>query len=127
MEPMISPASSPKRARNIGLVLGGVAIALFLVGVLGFWNSSKYMRRDPGLTYRNPTTLDKMLARAQAAEEAGDRGSAITAYRFVIAVGAGDDPELKPYIAAARRGLARLGYPMPPESTRISAPPAPPP
>jgi len=124
---MITPAPDPRRARNIGLILGGVAIALFAAGVLGFWNSSRFMRRDPGLTYRNPTTLDKMLARAQAAEDAGDRGAAITAYRFVVAVGAGNDPELKPYVAAALRGLARLGYPMPRDSTSVAAPPAPPP
>jgi len=116
VEPVIVPAPQRKRARRIGILLGTIAVALFLLGGVGFWHSSRFLKRDPGLSYRNPTTLDKMLARAQQAEQAGDRGAAITAYRFVVAVGAGDDAELKPYIAAARQGLARLGYPMPPDT-----------
>lgn len=96
--------------RRIGLILGAVAIVLFGLGAFGFWRSSQRIGSDPGISYRSPTTLDKMLVRAEQAEKAGDRDAAIGAYRFVVAVGAANDPELEPYVAAARRGLARLGY-----------------
>ena len=60
-------------------------------------------------SWRTPDVLDRMLARAEKAERAGDRGAAIAAYRFVVAVGSGGDPTFEPYIAAAGRGLTRLG------------------
>jgi hypothetical protein len=108
--PLTPPETdSRRRARRLGLLLGGTAVALFLVGLLGFWYSSRRLTTDPGLSYRTPATLDKMLARGEQAEQAGDRGAAIAAYRFVVAVGAANDPELAPYITAARRNLARLG------------------
>jgi hypothetical protein len=96
--------------RRLGLLLGVVAVVLFGLGAFGFWRSSRRIGTDPGISYRSPTTLDKMLVRAEQAEKAGDRDAAIGAYRFVVAVGAANDPELEPYIAAAKRGLARLGY-----------------
>jgi hypothetical protein len=74
-----------------------------------FQHTAERVRADPGLSYRTPESLDKMLVRAEQAERAGDRGSAIASYRFVVAVGAGNNPELQPYIAAARRALTRLG------------------
>ena len=70
------------------------------------------VRRDPALIYREPATLEKLLKRANDAERAGDRATAITTYRFVWAVGQGagrSSAELAPYAAAARAGLSRLG------------------
>jgi len=99
---------------------------LFGLGVFGFWQSSKRIPADPGISYRSPTILDKMLVRAEQAERAGDRDAAIGAYRFVVAVGAANDPELEPYIVAAQRALVRLGY-SPTDSTRSRAVPPPPP
>ncbi|HUL03532.1 MAG TPA: hypothetical protein VLV16_09930 [Gemmatimonadales bacterium] len=110
--------------RRLGLGLGVLAVVLFMLGAFGFWRSSQRIPGDPGISYRSPTTLDKMLARAEQAEKAGDRDAAIGAYRFVVAVGAANDPELEPYIAAARRALVRLGY-TPTDSTHTR--PAPPP
>src|SRR5207253_1229121 len=56
-------------------------------------------------------TLDQLLKRANDAERAGDRATAITTYRFVMAVGQGAGADLAPYVVAARAGLTRLGAP----------------
>lgn len=101
--------ANPKRARLIGIALALVALGLGVWGATTFQHTAERVRADPGLSYRTPETLDRLLARAEEAERAGDRGAAIVAYRFVVAVGAGSNPELQPYIAAARRSLTRLG------------------
>jgi hypothetical protein len=109
MDSMNQPRSDPKRARRIGISLAILALGLGIWGATTFQRTAERVRGDPGLSYRNPEALDKVLARGDAAERAGDRGSAIVAYRFIVAVGAGTNPELQHYVAAARRGLTRLG------------------
>jgi len=99
----------PKRARRLGIFLAVLALGLGIWGATTFQHTAERVRADPGLSYRTPESLDKMLARGDEAERGGDRASAITAYRFIVAVGAGNNPELEPYIAAARRALTRLG------------------
>jgi hypothetical protein len=103
------PRADPKRARRIGIFLATVVLGLGVWGATTFQHTAERVRADPGLSYRTPEALDKVLARGEQAERAGDRGSAIVAYRFIVAVGAGTNPELQPYIAAARRALTRLG------------------
>lgn len=103
------PRTDSRRARNLGIVLALVALGLGLWGALTFHHTAKRVRADPGLSYRTPEALEKVLARGDQAERDGDHGSAIVAYKFIVAVGAGTNPELEPYIAAARRGLTRLG------------------
>ena len=98
-----------RRIRWTGLALGAIIVALVAAGAALFYRSEKQMQHDPGRSSRTPDVLDKMLARADEAERAGDRGAAIAAYRFVVAVGSNGDPAIDPYIAAALRGLARLG------------------
>jgi hypothetical protein len=109
MDSLNPPRADPKRARKIGIFLAILVIGLGVWGALTFQHTAERVRGDPGLSYRNPEALDKVLARGDQAERAGDRGSAIVAYKFIVAVGAGTNPELEPYIAAARRGLTRLG------------------
>jgi hypothetical protein len=98
-----------RRNRVTGLLLGALAVALMAIGGRMFLRAERQLSHDPGRSSRTPEVLDKMLKRAEQAEIAGDRGAAIAAYRFVVAVGAAGDPEIEPYIAAANRGLARLG------------------
>lgn len=94
--------------RRVGLALAGAAVVLAAAGALWFVRSAQQVRRDPGVVYRDPTTLDNLLKRANEAERAGDRATAVATYRFVIAAGAGEG-EWAPYVAAARAGLKRLG------------------
>jgi hypothetical protein len=108
-QPDLNAQGNRKRARRIGVLLAFVVLALGVWGATTFQRTAERVRGDPGLSYRTPDALDKMLARAEVAERSGDSGAAIVAYRFVVAVGAGTNPELEPYIAAARRGLTRLG------------------
>lgn len=98
-----------RRTRVTGLLLGALIVALMVLGGRMFLRTERELSHDPGRSSRTPEVLDKMLARGEQAERAGDREAAIAAYRFVIAVGAGGDPAIEPYIAAASRGLARLG------------------
>jgi hypothetical protein len=93
--------------------LGVLIVALMAGGGYLFMQSEAKWRADPGHSSRTPQVLDQMLARGEAAEKAGDRASAIAAYRFVLAVGAKQDPEVEPYVAAARRALTRLGATVP--------------
>jgi len=95
------------RARRLGLLLAGASVALGAAGAAWFFRFAGQVRRDPGVVYRDPTTLDNLLKRASDAERAGDRASAIATYQFVAAVGTGK--EWAPYGAAARAALKRLG------------------
>ena len=109
MDSAAPPTPDPRRARRLVLILAGLSVVLAAGGALWFSRTQVRMRTDPGRSWRTPDVLDRMLARAEKAEHAGDRGAAIAAYRFVVAVGSGGDPAFEPYMAAARRGLARLG------------------
>ncbi len=108
MPPDAVPAP-PRRARRVALLLVGASLVLAAGGALWFLQFASQVRRDPALIYREPATLDKLLKRANEAERAGDRATAITTYRFVMAVGQGAGADLAPYVAAARAGLGRLG------------------
>jgi len=101
--------AAPRRARSVALLLAGVTLALVAAGGWWFVRFASHVQRDPGVVYRDPTTLDKLLKRATDAERAGDRATAITTYRFVASVGQGVGAEWAPYAAAARAGLKRLG------------------
>jgi len=102
-------AASPGRARRVALLLLGAALVLGVGGAMWFFQFASQVRRDPALIYREPATLEKLLERANDAERAGDRATAITTYRFVMAVGQGAGADLAPYVVAARAGLTRLG------------------
>jgi hypothetical protein len=108
MRPDAVPAPR-RRARRVALLLVGASLVLAAGGALWFLQFASQVRRDPALIYREPATLDKLLKRASDAERAGDRATAITTYRFVLAVGQGAGADLAPYAAAARAGLSRLG------------------
>ena len=108
MLPETVPALPP-RARRVALLLVGASLLLAAGGALWFLQFASQVRRDPALVYREPATLDKLLKRANDAERAGDRATAITTYRFVMAVGQGAGADLAPYVVAARAGLSRLG------------------
>ena len=104
--------ASPGRARRVALLLLGAALVLAAGGALWFFQFASRVRHDPALIYREPATLDKLLKRANDAERAGDRVTAINTYRFVMVVGqgaGGASADLGPYVAAARAGLSRLG------------------
>ena len=66
---------------------------------------SRAARLSPG-----PRASDVLwyLERGHVAERLGDRDRALEAYRFVAAAWRRPDPELEPYAAEARAGLARL-------------------
>jgi hypothetical protein len=104
-----TPTPDPRRSRRLALALTGLSIVLAAGGALWFSRTEVVLHQDPGRSWRTPDVLDKMVARGEEAEHAGSRGAAIAAYRFVVRVGSGGDPTFEPYIAAARRGLARLG------------------
>jgi hypothetical protein len=101
------PVTPRTRARRVALLLAGATVALGAAGAAWFFRFAAQVQRDPGVVYRDPTTLDNLLKRANDAERAGDRASAIATYRFVAAVGTGN--EWAPYAAAARAALKRLG------------------
>ncbi len=107
MPPDTVPASPP-RARRVALLLVGASLLLAAGGALWFLQFASQVRQDPALIYREPATLDKLLKRANDAERAGDRATAITTYRFVMEVGQGAGADLAPYVVAARAGLSRL-------------------
>src|SRR6059058_1041775 len=73
--------TSPPRARRVALLLVGASLLLAAGGALWFLQFASQVRRDPALIYREPATLDKLLKRANDAERAGDRATAITTYR----------------------------------------------
>src|SRR3989441_10394691 len=110
MPPETVPAP-PQRPRRVALLLLGASLVLAAGGALWFLQFASQVRRDPALIYREPATLEKLLERANDAERAGDRATAITTYRFVMAVGQG--------------GGAAGGRPPPPRP-RGGGPPPPP-
>ncbi len=77
MPPDTVPASAP-RARRVALLLVGASLLLAAGGALWFLQFASQVRQDPALIYREPATLDKLLKRANDAERAGDRATAIT-------------------------------------------------
>jgi hypothetical protein len=89
----LPPAPNRLRARIIGLILGALGITLTVSGVYLFKRSEARWSNDPGHSSRTPEVLDQMLLRGEAAERAGDRGAAIAAYLFVLAVGSNGDPD----------------------------------
>ena len=105
------------KSRRVALVLAAAALALGAAGAFWVTRFARQVGRDPGLVYREPGTLEKLLQRARDAERAGDRATAISVYRFVIAVGEGSGAdrgrrgEVARYVGAARAGLSRLGVP----------------
>jgi hypothetical protein len=103
------PPVSRRRGRRVALLLLSAALMLVVGGGIWFIRFAARARSDPALIYREPATLDQLLKRANEAERAGDRATAITTYRFVMTVGQGAGPELTPYVVAARAGLNRLG------------------
>ena len=103
------PTVSARRARRVALLLLGATLLVAAGGALWFTRYASHVGRDPGLVYRDPATLEKLLQRANDAERAGDRATAVTTYRFVMAVAQGGGAALEPYVAAARAGLTRLG------------------
>jgi len=92
-------------------------LALAAGGALWFVRFASQVQRDPGLVYRDPATLEQLLKRANEAERAGDRATAIATYRFVarvggergVGAGAGGGAAVAHFVAAARAGLTRLG------------------
>jgi serine/threonine-protein kinase len=56
----------------------------------------------------NPTEVLWSLLRGRVAERIGEREQAIRAYSWVVGMWRRPDPELEPYVAEAREGLARL-------------------
>ena len=102
------PIASARRARRVALLLLGATLLVAAGGALWFTRYASHVQRDPALVYRDPATLEKLLQRANDAERAGDRATAVTTYRFVMAVAQGGGVALEPYVAAARAGLTRL-------------------
>lgn len=105
------PPAGTRRARRVALLIALATLALAAGGALWFVRFASQVQRDPGLVYRDRATLDQLLKRANDAERAGDRATAIATYRFVAAIGGarGAGADLAPYVRAARAGLTRLG------------------
>jgi hypothetical protein len=101
-------ADSRRRSRRIALAFGVVALVLGVAGALSFRRFATLTRNDPGMMYRDRATFEKLLDRARQAEMAGDLGTAITTYRFIMTVGAKGDSMLEPHVALARARLERL-------------------
>src|ERR1051326_679091 len=105
--PADAPVTPPPRARRLGVLLAGATVVLGAAGAAWFFRFAEQVRRDPGVVYRDPTTLDNLLKRASEAERAGDRASAIATHRFVAAGGTGK--EWAPPAPAGRAALKPLG------------------
>jgi hypothetical protein len=103
------PTASARRARRVALLLLGATLLVGAGGAIWFTRYASHVGRDPALVYRDPATLEKLLQRANDAERVGDRATALTTYRFVVAVAQGGEVALEPYVVAARAGLTRLG------------------
>src|SRR5205807_10441432 len=123
--PPDAPVTSPRRARRLGVLLAGATVALGAAGAAWFFRFAEQVRRDPGVVYRDPTTLDNLLKRASEAEQAGDPASAVATYRFVAAVGAGK--QWAPHAPAARAAPKRPGAAATPPGPPRRSTPTPPP
>jgi hypothetical protein len=55
-----------------------------------------------------PSEVLWSLLRGRVAERIGERDQAIQSYSWVVGMWRRPDPELEPYVAEAREGLARL-------------------
>jgi hypothetical protein len=115
----VTPGSL-RRSRRIALALAAVALVLAVAGALSFRRFVALTTNDPGLMYRDRATFEKLLERARNAEARGDRGTAITTYRFLLAVGTKGDSTLEPHVALARARLERLS------AASSDTPPSPP-
>ena len=109
MEIETPPQPDPRRARRLALALAAVAVVLAVGGAVWLTRTQVLMQSDPALTSRTPAVLDRLLARAEQAEQTGNPQAAAAMYRSVLSVGIKGDSSLELYMAAARRGLARLG------------------
>jgi hypothetical protein len=104
-----------RQARRVAFFIALATLALAAGGALWFVRFASQVQRDPGLVYRDPATLEQLLKRANEAERAGDRATAIATYRFVATVGGergagpGAGAAVAHFVAAARAGLTRLG------------------
>src|SRR2546429_7379690 len=107
MLPETVPASPP-RARRVALLLVGASLLLAAGGALWFLQFASQVRRDPAPIYREPATLDQLLKRANDAERAGGRATAITTDRVVMAVGHGAGAGPAPHVPAARARVTPL-------------------
>src|SRR2546430_12121637 len=85
--PPDAPVTSPRRARRLGVLLAGATVALGAAGAAWFFRFAEQARRDPGVVYRDPTTLDNLLQRASEAEQARGRGRRIPTHRLPPAAG----------------------------------------
>ena len=99
---------SQRRAWSVALAFAALALVLAAGGALSFRHFLARTKSDPGFTYRDRATFEKLLKRARDAQGRGDTGTAVTAYRLIVAVGAHGDSTFEPYVAAARAGLDRL-------------------
>jgi hypothetical protein len=97
-----------ERKRLVALALVAAALVLAAGGAIWFTRFASQLGRDPGLVYRDPRTLETLLKRANDAERAGDRATAITTYRFVAAVGQGAEGG-QGIASDVAPGLRRLG------------------
>jgi len=100
--------SQTRRARRVALAIAALALVLAAGGALAFRHFLARTKSDPGFTYRDRATFEKLLKRARDAQGRGDTGTAVMVYRLIVAVGAHGDSTLEPYVAAARAGLERL-------------------
>src|SRR2546429_8559186 len=107
--PPDAPVTSPRRARRLGVLLAGATVALGAAGAAWFFRFAEQVRRDPGVVYRDPTTLDNLLKRASEAEQAEDPARPAPTHRIIPAGGS----------------RAGRGPPPPPPAARPPAPRAP--
>ena len=101
-------AGTPRRARRVALGVLALVLVLAVGGALSFRHFLARTRSDPGFTYRDRATFEKLLRRARDAQRRGDGATAAVVYRFIVAVGTHGDSTLEPYVSAARVELERL-------------------
>src|SRR2546428_3443927 len=102
---------TPRSGRRIALLLTAAVLVLAFAGAYLFARFGAQLARDPGVTSRNARVLSKILEQGRLAGARGDRASAVTAYRFILSVGAGSLKKKRVYIEAAPAGLGRVGSP----------------
>lgn len=81
------------------------------VSILDRWGPAPAGNASGGPVANYPSAVLGALDRARIAERLGDRAMARSQYRFVAEVWRNADPELQPYVAEARAGLARMERP----------------